>query len=105
MNKGLHWAVRTHAHCTCESKYAYHTPGPMNNASDPMLRHILEWHKILYFILDTIIHTCTVIEVSRVDDIVKFKLPWVQMGIACDDFISVQADLLHCGCLAGSKTC
>ena len=29
----------------------------------------------------------------------------LQTGIACDDFISVQADLLHCGCLAGSKTC
>ena len=61
MNDGLAWAS-AHAHCTCES---YHTPGPMNNASDPMLRHILEWHKILLYTeyKDAIIHTSTVTEV------------------------------------------
>ena len=84
------WAS-AHAHCTCESIYAYHTPGPMNDASDPMLRHILEWHKILlYTEYEDYTHKYSDRGLklnSRADDRIKFKPPWVQMGIACDDFI------------------
>ena len=89
MNDGLYGPVRMRiVHVNLSTRII---PGPMNNASDPMLRHILEWHKILvYTEYEDYTHKYSDRGLklnSRADDRIKFKPPWVQMGIVCDDFI------------------
>ena len=77
----MDWGPTSPVHC--KSIFVSYSRPHKHNASDPIGYNYTNKYSDRVLKLN-----------SRADEGVKFKLPWVQKGIACDDFIYVQVHII-----------